>query len=159
MLTADQTHAEVDRYHGRLVDLYDEVRRWVANRSPNATFSQTRVDLSEEATGVYQVESLDIALPGLPAIRFVPRGIFMVGAHGRVDVRSRLGREVLVWLEPGGPAIQISTGLGDEAEHVISRSLFPNISEGWAWSDSKRNEAKHLDEDVFWDRLLRPLTQ
>jgi hypothetical protein len=159
MLTADQIHAEVDRYRRHLVELYDEVRRWVANRYPTASFGHSGVDLSEEATGVYQVQSLDVSLPGLPALRFVPRGIFMVGAHGRVDVRSRLGREVLVWLEPGGPAIRFSTRSGDEAERVISRSLFPNISEGWAWSDYKRNEAKHLDEDVFWNRLLGPLTQ
>jgi hypothetical protein len=159
MPTADQIHAEVDRYRRNLDELYDGIRGWVVKRYPNATFRQTPVDLSEEATGVYQVQSLDVVIPGLPAVRLIPRGIFMVGAHGRIDVRSRLGREVLVWLETGGPALRVGIRSGDEAEQMISRPLFPNISEGWAWSDSKRNEVQHLDEDVFWNRLVGPLTQ
>lgn len=158
MLTADQARAEIDQYQRHLGELYGDVRLWVASRYPNAAFSQTRADLSEEATGVYQVQSLDVAISGLPPIRFVPRGIFMVGAHGRVDVRSRLGREILVWVESGGPALHFDTRLGGEAEHV-SQPLFPNISGGWAWSDSRRNQIQHLDEDIFWTRLFGPLTQ
>ena len=159
MLTANQIHEEVDLYGRRLAELYDDIRLWVTTRHPNAGFSNTRVDLAEEVIGTYRVESLDVSLPGLPAVRFVPRGIFMVGAHVRVDFRSRLGREVLVWLEPGDPSMRMSARSGDVEEQVIGRSLFPKTSEGWAWSDSKRNEVQHLDEDVFWNHLLAPLTK
>ena len=159
MLTANQIHAEVDQYRVHLNELYGEVRRWVGNRYANATFSETKVNLSEEATGLYEALSLGVAVPGRPAVRLVPRGIFMVGAHGRVDARSRLGREVLVWLEPGGPSLRISTRPADEVEHVITQPLFPNVPEGWAWSDPARNQVQHLDENVFWDRLFGPLTE
>ena len=156
MPTANQVDAEADQYRRHLDELYDSVCRWVAGRYPKASFSHTPVHLSEEAIGVYQVESLDVAVPGLPAVRFVPRGIFMVGAHGRVDVRSRLGREVLMWVEPSGSAIGNGISLEEE---MITRPLFANVAEGWAWSDSTRNEIQHLDENVFWTRLYGPLTQ
>jgi hypothetical protein len=158
MFTVIQIDEEVDRYRRRLDELYGDVRLWVTSRYANAAFSQSRVDLSEEATGTYEVQSLEIAIPGLPAVRFVPRGIFMVGASGRVDVRSRLGREVLVWQEPDCPSIPSSTSVGNDVEHLIGRPLFPNVSQGWAWADPKRNEVLHLDEGVFY-RLFIHLTQ
>ncbi len=159
MLTGTKITEEVDGYRHRVEGLYDDVRGWISERRPEASFAQTQVELAEEATGVYKLQSLDVSLPGLPAVRFVPRGIFMVGAHGRVDVRSRLGREVLVWVEAGGPVLTIAESAGREPEAEISRPLFRNVAEGWAWSDSKRSQVQALSPEILWDRVFGPLTQ
>jgi hypothetical protein len=157
MLTAVRAQQEIDDYRHRVDALYDNVRVWILARLPGAVFHQTPVQMNEESTGPYELESLDVSFPGLPAVRFVPRGRFMVGARGRVDVRSRLGRQALVWLEADGPALTVSPDL--ETEMVISRPLFPNADEGWAWSDPKRTAVRRLTSDVLWDHILTPLTR
>src|SRR5437868_15068549 len=121
MLTAVRAQQEIDNYRRRVNALYDEVRAWILARLPGATFRRTPVEMNEEATGGYKLESLEISLPGLPAMRFVPRGIFMVGARGRVDVRSRLGRQTLLWLEAGGSTVTSLQNGDQDTETVISR--------------------------------------
>lgn len=159
MLTSVRAQEEIDEYRHRVDGLYDDVRAWIVARLPGATFHETRVQMNEEATGPYELESLEVCLPGFPTVRFVPRGIFMVGARGRVDVRSRLGRQALVWLEAGGPALTAPANPDEETEMVISRPLFPNAAEGWSWSDPKRTEVQPLSSDVLWDHVLTPLTR
>jgi hypothetical protein len=159
MLTAIRARQEIGDFRQRVDALYDNVQTWIVARLPQATFHRTPMQISEESTGPYELESLDVSLPGLPAVRFVPRGIFMVGARGRVDVRSRLGRQTLVWLEAGGPALTATVSPGQETETVISRPLFPNAFAGWSWSDPKRTEVRPLVPDVLWDHVLNPLTR
>ena len=158
MLTQAQATEEVNVFRVRLDDLYTAVKNWVVERHPDAAFHQTQTELSEEATGVYQLHSLEVAMPGMLAVRFVPRGIFMVGAHGRVEARSRLGREVLVWVEAGGPYLNITERVG-EVETFIGRPIFAGVAEGWAWSDSKRAQLLPLDREVFWQRVVEPLAR
>ena len=158
MLTAARITEEVDGYRRRVDELYAELMGWITERQPDALFHHTPVELSEEATGVYQLQSLEVVLPGLPLVRFIPRGMFLVGARGRVDVRSRLGREVLLWVEAGGQELSTETN-GDEIEQVIGRPIFRDVKEGWAWTDSRRGNVLSLGPEVLWDRILVPLTQ
>jgi hypothetical protein len=159
MLTAMKISEEVSGYQLRVNDLFKEVQHWITDRRLDAIFSQTPVELSEESVGAYKLLSLEVSIPGLPAVRFVPRGIFVIGARGRVDVRSRLGREVLVWVEAGGPALKITGNLDQDTETEISRPLFSNVAQGWAWSDSKRSQILALSPLILWDQVLSPLTQ
>jgi hypothetical protein len=148
--------ANVQSYLQRVDQLYSDVRNWMTALEPNAQFSETQIELVEEATGRYQAKSLEIARPGRPALRLIPRGRYMVGAEGSVDVRSRLGREILVWVRAGGPAVgfRFSAGSGDAPEELSGRPMFPGIAEGWAWSDEDRGELQHLDQDVFRSHIV-----
>ena len=159
MLTAVRAQEEIADYRDRVDVLYDNVRAWIVARLPGAVFHRAPVKLNEESTGLYELESLDVSLPGFPAVRFVPRGIFMVGARGHVDVRSRLGRQTLLWLEAGGPSLTATVNPDEETEMVISRPLFANAAEGWSWSDRKRNDVLPLSPNVLWDHVLTPLTR
>ena len=146
----------VETYLQRIEQLYADVRSWMTALESNAQFSETQIELVEEATGAYKAKSLEITRPGRSALRLIPRGRYMVGAEGRVDVRSRLGREILVWVRAGGPAVgfRSSPGDGEAPEELIGRPMFPGVAEGWAWSDEVRGELKHLDRDVFRDDIL-----
>jgi hypothetical protein len=148
--------ANVDTYLHRVDQLYDEVRIWMTALEPNAKFFETETELDEEATGPYKAKCLEIARPGRQALHLIPRGRYMIGAEGLVDVRSRLGREVLVWVRAGGPAVgfKFSRGTGEAPEELSGRCMFPGIAEGWAWSNEDRVEVLHLDLSVFRDRIL-----
>jgi len=151
---------EVEQYRSRLGDLYSTIKRWLQTREPDAALSESRVDLVEEAAGPYHVKSLELARPGKPAIRFIPRGIFVVGAHGRVDAHSRLGREILVWVAKGGPALRTEVSVAGQKEiEQITRSLYPGVDEGWAWADEQHQKLSHLTEEVFWDKIIASLSE
>jgi hypothetical protein len=148
--------ANIQTYLQRVDRLYADVRGWMTTLEPTAQYSETPIELVEEATGAYKAKSLEIARPGRPALRIIPRGRYMVGAEGRVDVRSRLGREILVWVSTGGPALgfRFSPRRGEGPEELSGRPMFPGIAEGWAWSDEDRGELVHLELGVFRDRIL-----
>jgi len=150
---------EVATYRSRLDDLYGRVRTWIRSRQRDASFSETVVELAEEATGPYKAKSLEIARPGKPSIRLVPRGIFMVGAHGRVDARSRLGREMLVWVEKGGPHVEIEESPGDVPWGRVIQPVYPVVEEGWVWCDEEQGRILPLTEEVFWTRVVPPLSE
>jgi hypothetical protein len=151
--------ANVQAYLQRVRQLYDDVSNWMTTLETNSKFSETEIELSEEATGPYKATILEIARPGRPAIQLVPRGRYMVGAEGRVDVQSGLGREILVWVQAGGPAVgfRFSPGSGEAPEELSGDAMFPGIVEGWAWSDEDRRELLHLDLAVFRDRILNSI--
>ncbi|HSZ59876.1 MAG TPA: hypothetical protein VK797_29815 [Tepidisphaeraceae bacterium] len=151
--------ANVQAYLQRVDQLYADVRNWMTTLEPTSQFSETEIELTEEATGPYKAKTLDIARPGRPALRLVPRGRYMVGAEGRVDVRSRLGRETLVWVRTGGPAVgfRVSRNGGEALEELSGRPMFPGIAQGWAWGDEDRGQLLHLDLDVFRDRILNSI--
>lgn len=148
--------ANVQSYLRRVDQLYADVRKWMAALEPNAQFSETETELVEEATGPYKVRSLEVARQGRPSVRFIPRGHYTVGAEGRVDVRSRLGREILVWVRAGGPAVgyRFSKDPSEAPEELIGNPMFPGIAEGWSWSDEDGGDLLHLDLGVFRDRIL-----
>jgi hypothetical protein len=157
-VSADRT-MEIELYLARLETLYGCVERWVRSREPATRFTRTDVELSEEFTGPYKAKSLEIARAGRTAIRLIPRGIFMVGAHGRVDARSRLGREILVWVEKSGPDMRISLEEGGKLVEDVFQPLYPGVEEGWAWGDEQRRGLLHLSEDVFWTNVVVPLSE
>ena len=146
----------VQIYLDRVKQLYADVGNWITAMEPNAQLLESEIELVEEFTGAYKAKSLEIARPGRPALRLIPHGRYTVGAEGRVDVRSRLGREILVWVQAGAPAVGFrpSTRSGEAPEELFGRSMFPGIVAGWAWSDEDRGELKHLDCDLFRDRIL-----
>src|SRR5437016_9153408 len=81
------------------------------------------VQIEEELTGPYAVPSLEVSIPTKTDIRLVPKGIYLIGAKGRVDARSRLGTEILVWVEEGGPALRMAVAGDDVAP--VTRPVFP----------------------------------
>jgi len=148
--------ANVQTYLKRVDQLYADVRSWMAALEPNARFIETVVELDEEGTGPYKARNLEIIRSGRPALRLVPRGRYILGAEGSVDVRSRLGREILVWVRAGGPAVgfRFSPVAGEAPEELSGPPMFPGIPEGWAWSDEDSGQLMHLNLDVFRDHIL-----
>jgi hypothetical protein len=151
--------SNVQTYLRRVDQLFADVRNWMVALEPDAHCSESQIELAEGATGPYKATALDVVRPGRPALRLIPRGRYMVGAEGRVDVRSRLGREILVWVRVGGPAVgfRFSPQTGEAPEELSGRPMYPGIAEGWAWSDEDRGELLHLDLAIFRDRILNSI--
>jgi hypothetical protein len=149
--------ANVQSYLQRVHQLYADVRSWMAMLEPNAQFSEGEIEIAEEATGAYKATTLEIARPGRSTLRLIPRGRYMLGAEGMVDIRSPLGNEEFVWVRAGGPALgfRYSPGNGAELEELLGDPMFPGVAEGWAWVNDDCRELLHLDLAVFRDRILK----
>jgi len=151
-----EVNPDVERYVARLQSLYSSVENWLRQRDPDATFTVGEVELNERRTQRYVAPELTVRLAGRPEIRLIPKGIFMVGAQGRVDVQSELGREILVWVADDGAGFP--SGISGDPP-PFTWPIYPDVPSGWAWSDADRNRLLHLTAEVFWDQVVVSLTE
>ena len=150
--------AKIALYEQRVNSLYDLVESAIRRLEPGATFVRTSpVKIDEQLTGPYSVPSLEVSIPGKMGIRFIPKGIYNIGARGRVDARSRLGTEVVVWVEKGGPVLTVTARKDEDELESSTLPVFPGVPEGWAWMDEKAVELLPLTEDTLIDRVLPKL--
>lgn len=148
---------EIALYKSRLDELYQLIETAAVSIDPGTKVGRTNVQIDEQLTGAYTVRSLEVSIPGKPGIRLVPKGIYNIGARGRVDARSRLSTQTLVWVEAGGPMLQRDVlENGNEIESA-TQPLFAGVPQGWAWTDDRRVELVPLTERTFIDRVLPEL--
>lgn len=158
MPSSSNASVEVARYRQRLEALYDLVERAVRTVDPTSRVVRTsEVTIDEQSTGPYTVPSLELDIPGRPEVRLVPKGIYNIGARGRADARSRLGTQVLVWVEGGGPRVKGAARVGEDEIETSTRPVFADVPEGWAWTDNRRVALVHLTEQVLIDQVLPEL--
>jgi len=102
---------------------------------------------------------LVIKRPAHKIIRLVPAGRWIIGAEGRVDIKSDLGTETLVYVSDGEPHPRI--GSMTENGKVLWKD-YPSPSEedvvhGWVFLQNRAlGMLPCLDRDLFY-RLLEVL--
>jgi len=94
---------QADDWVHRIGTLYDDVRAWLGDR-PNLRCEQSRtVTMSEEIMQRYAVTDreipvLDVLDADQVVASFVPRGLWLIGSWGRIDVITRDRTHVLLAL-------------------------------------------------------------
>jgi hypothetical protein len=102
-----RVEAEVEDWVDRVGALYDEVQTWLADRA-DLRFERSRsVILSEELMQRFAVDDRDIPVLDIldadqVVASFVPRGLWLVGSRGRIDVITRDRTVALVALGEAG---------------------------------------------------------
>ncbi|MFH1742010.1 MAG: hypothetical protein ABIH23_23660 [bacterium] len=150
---ATATHPEQLRneYLQRVSNLFDKVRQWVSEFDPNATFQEEETTIREVPIEPYEVHCLVIDRPGYKQVRLIPRGCQIIGAEGRVDMKSDLGTETLVYVWEGGPHI-VSKILSQNGEvlHETSRAFVEDVTEGWVHLENRQSgPLPALDANLF----------
>ena len=158
MLAQETKQEEKELFRSRLQSLYDSVREWVRARYANARIREFTVTLNEEAVGRYDVAGIEIELPGAGRVRMEPRAMFALGARGWVDVRGPVGREILVWVSRNGPHIRMAEGDVGPDLNQVTKPIYPDVDDGWAWAPAVRGRLLHLTEEVFWGKLIATLS-
>ena len=71
-----------------------------------------------------------------------------------MDIVGTIDREILVYLEQGGPTISKSVTVNGQVE-TQTVPLYRGVSEaGWYWVESRKpSRARHLDKAMFLDLL------
>lgn len=133
-MAVEKTNEEMrDEYLSRVSTLFEQAKLWTGKFDPEATFLKETIEIKEEPVGSYQTNVLVINRPDREPIRLLPRGYRIIGAEGRVDLKSALGTETLVYVLEGGPAIRFS--METENGKILDEDPVPvieEVSEGWA---------------------------
>ncbi len=90
--------AKKDRWVCAVDILYQQVSKMLLNPTGAEGVSLRRipVEVSEEFVGTYSIEALEIIL-GSERVEFRPKGLTVIGASGRVDVRGDRDVVTLIW--------------------------------------------------------------
>ena len=77
-----------DDWIRRTEELFTQIETWLSPLKANShlDWSYELTRLGEEPIGVYQVKSMRIVFFNGRTITIIPRGLFVVGANGRVDI-------------------------------------------------------------------------
>ena len=148
-----------DEYLSRVAALFNHAREWTRGFDPEATFTEESVTIKEEPVAAYQANVLVISRPGYKTVRLIPRGCWIIGAEGRVDMKSDLGTETLVYDSEGGPTIRIDllTENGKVLPEGNPRPLANDVAEGWTFIQNRQLGMRpSFDADLF-RRLLEVL--
>ena len=101
-----QVIAEVDDWVRRIDTLYEEVQRWLADQGQLRCERARTVTMSEELMQQFAVTDRD--LPVLDVIKadqviasFVPRGLWLIGAWGKIDLITRDATATLIAIRNG----------------------------------------------------------
>jgi hypothetical protein len=152
LMKSTEHNAPID-FLNRLAHLFSDIEAWVKRR--NLRVACSKLTLNEEAYGAYEVEKLSILeTDGRRVGEMLPVGASVIGAMGRVDLIGPLAREILVYLDKGGPCITKSTMDGNHREtHTVPLYRGVDVA-GWYWIESRKlSRARKLDEALFLDLL------
>ena len=77
-----------DDWIHRTEELFTQIEKWLSPLKANGhlDWSYELIRLQEEPIGVYQVKSMRVVFFNGRTTTITPRGLFIVGANGRVDV-------------------------------------------------------------------------
>lgn len=100
----DRVVAEVARWEKDVERLYIDVRRWYGE-IPGVKFELSRtVTMSEELMQKFAVSDrelpiLDVVVGGQVLASFVPRGLWLIGAWGRIDIITQTQTRMLIMMQ------------------------------------------------------------
>jgi hypothetical protein len=105
-----QVLQEVDEWAARLISLYANIDGWASKVGLGVERTRS-VTMSEELMQTFAVPDrtlpiLDIVQGDQPIVSFVPNGLWIIGAHGRVDVITRQGTRIVINTSPLKPGSQ-----------------------------------------------------
>lgn len=92
---------KVDQWVARIADLYQQVAEWVSPIGGVRSSQDRKIEMSEELMRKYAVPArelpiLDVFRGDEPVVSFVPRGLWIIGASGRIDIIVPSGTQILV---------------------------------------------------------------
>ncbi len=102
--------ARRDQWVAALAGLFNRIEKdFLGESGGDVEIVRDRVSITESFIGTYEVPSLSLRV-GDESVTFAPKGVNIVGAQGRVDVRGERGDRTLIWRG------------GNRWEFVLSRS-------------------------------------
>ncbi len=109
--------------------LLKQLRTWLADVEAQSLLQveADQISITEETTGAYTVPALTLTVPNTgKKVRVIPIGRTIIGADGRVDLKSSKGKYVLLYLAEQKKWVH---GVGGHPEDfpVLNEELFTDL--------------------------------
>jgi hypothetical protein len=161
--TSDFKEQQLREWKEYLAILYKNIIEiWMADYIEKGlvTTKYNKIRIHEEFSGDYEVDSLVLFFHNKNIV-FEPVGTMLVGAKGRVDIKSANGtvRLILVDKDLDGPNIQVKlfTSKKEKEEYDLKKKAETSKKVEWEWKIFLNNdniEYIKLDENNFFDILM-----
>ena len=149
---------EIDWYNNETKNLAKSFSSWLEKDGHSVSVEKIDIKKNEEMSGNYDTVQYNFTIDNDLKFSLEPYGIWIVGARGRLDLKSKIGSEKLVYLSEGGLAIKTETK--DLKNNIISsptKKLYSGIdAEGWyILPDSPYDKPRKFDENIVEPLLER----
>ena len=152
----ERVRVTVDTWKQNVVSFYMDIKKWLQPLTEKGL-----VDISERAIPVveelaaYDTTQLVIKFPtSNRVIELVPKGTYIIGANGRIDLEAGIGKPIKFLLmdekaESANDLIQINISSGNE--NAPAKNSARKIKFKWKIvpDDISRGKFEPLTEDVF----------
>jgi hypothetical protein len=149
-----------DEFLLRVATLFGKAREWTERFDPEARIEEETISIKEEPVAPYQTQVLVINRPNHKTVRLIPKGRWIIGAEGRVDMESDLGTETLIYTSEGAPGIRIDelTENGRILQRPEPRSPSQQeVAEGWFFMQNRQIGLLPTMDASLFRRLLEVL--
>ncbi|MCL2193413.1 MAG: hypothetical protein FWB78_08465 [Treponema sp.] len=155
---------ELKEWKDFLKSLFSEMEGWIKSYVDKGLIkiSTKKYPLYEEFYGEYEVDAIVLTFKE-KAVYFEPIGTMLVGAKGRVDVKSEYGTRslILVDKDSDGPNIKINVFTSERERKEHEEKVKPKKEISWDWKilDNKdRIKYIKLNEDSFFDIIMEVMS-
>ncbi len=151
-VTNKDIESEIRWYNQELEEILKTFKYWLIELGYEVEKSGEKLlERTEELSGTYTTKQIDLLIDNEMKISFVPYGIWLIGAKGRIDIVGPAGKEKLVYFKAGGPGISVTEGTRLKKDTRVSRhQIFQNIkTDGWYWyDDSTYRRAEEFSKET-----------
>lgn len=96
-----QLEKRIEDWESRIQGLYRDIEKWLGDEPEYSVRRKGHVCMYEELMDQFnipekQMPVLEIIKEGKPAATFKPKGLWVIGANGRIDIFSKSGSYILV---------------------------------------------------------------
>lgn len=157
---AEQLKSEKSAWNHRIEELYEIIESHLQDytRDGRITIIPSVMSLTEDLFGKYDTKALTITI-GPNTVKLEPKGRFVIGAHGRVDMTGPAGtiKIVLVNENLSKPDISITILNGSEIiDQPMSKEVKKEPSLTWKLSTPPPHIAYYpLDKESFFEALMQ----
>lgn len=153
----DSVEKKLHDYLTSIDKLYEQVREWLHEEGLNEV--TTEIVMEEARPGKYTANKMTVIdSSGKPLAEIAPKGAWIIGADGRVDVVGHVQSEVLVYWGSGSPEFDMPEP--DNGTFRKERLFKDAVKTGWYWiEDKKFGRARPLTKQLLLDLIeeVQPL--
>lgn len=148
--TKDDIDREIVWFNKELDRVQAEFIRLLREGGHTVESEATSITNTEGPSGSYQTTRYDIVVDGDVQLSLLPFGIWLIGLHGRIDIKGPSGTEKLIYLEKAGPPLRVGSASGGTETQSATKRAFQKIDDdGWYWyDDSSYRRVAKLNEEV-----------
>jgi hypothetical protein len=151
MKTDDDIKNKIEWFNNEFSSLMDEIKKWFKELGYTVNTHYNKINMNEQYSGEYKSKECVFKINDKFELKFVPYGIWLIGANGGINIYGPSGKEKIVHFNKGGPSITIKT------DNTKTNTKFYSdvTTDGWYWYDESSNirQVYKLSKDIILSLL------